>query len=104
MLARSLVDEIASLLIQGELSQRQIAIRLGVSRGTVSAIARGDRVLNGKEATNGQSAMLGGSSPKRCPRCGYRIYIPCLVCRTRQHREREKTLRRIASFDRHSCS
>jgi transcriptional regulator with XRE-family HTH domain len=41
MIATTVVDEIRRLLRQGRLSQRKIASRIGVSRGTVNAIALG---------------------------------------------------------------
>ena len=93
MLATPLIHEIDRLLQQGELSHRKIAARLQVSRGTVSAIANGRRGLHGKDAEpGGDSARVVTSPPTRCPRCGYRIYEPCLVCCTRQHRERQRIM------------
>ena len=43
MIAHAMVGEIRRLLDEGLMSQRKIARRLGVSRGTVHAIARGKR-------------------------------------------------------------
>ena len=43
MIATSVVDEIRRLLQEGCLSQRKIAAQIGVSRGTVNAIALGRR-------------------------------------------------------------
>ena len=43
MIATALVEEIRHMLREGRLSQREIAKRLGVSRGTVNAIASGRR-------------------------------------------------------------
>jgi hypothetical protein len=104
MLAMSIVHEIARLLFEGELSQRQIARRLGVSRGTVQAIASGRRGLHGKAPAGDHSVSYGSSPAMRCPRCGYRIHVPCLVCRSRQHRERQRILRLIASCEPHSST
>jgi predicted XRE-type DNA-binding protein len=90
MLSAALVEEIDRLLHEGELSQRKIARCLGVSRGTVSAIASGRRGLFGREPADDDSADRRGCSiPVRCPRCGYRIYLPCLICRTRDHRRQQ---------------
>ena len=78
------VREIRRLLDEGDLSQRDVAVRLGVSRGTVWRIASGRRGLHGggeviqfvkKEATQ--------SLPTRCPGCGGKVYLPCRLCRTR---------------------
>ena len=43
MIAPSIVNEIKRLLAEGKHSQRGIARMIGVSRGTVGAIARGTR-------------------------------------------------------------
>ena len=50
MLAAEVVLEICRLLGEGELSQRAIADRMRVSRGTVGAIANGKRPIYGSEA------------------------------------------------------
>jgi hypothetical protein len=98
MLTRSIVEEIAKLLSEGRLSQRKIAARLGVSRGTVGAIASGRRGIYGKEPFEDDSEpMICASPPQRCRHCGYLVSVPCLVCRTRQYRERQ---RRLAARDR----
>jgi hypothetical protein len=94
MLATATVREIDRLLKEGDLSQRKIAARLGVSRGVVSAIASGRRGLYGRNQPDDPSVPHRATSqPERCPRCGYRIYRPCLVCQGRQHRERQRILR-----------
>ena len=87
MLPTALIHEIDRLLKQGELSHRKIAARLGVSRGTVSAIAAGRRGLYGKDSPDENSRSLSSASPPtRCPRCGYRVFPPCLICEARQHK------------------
>jgi hypothetical protein len=93
MLSADMTDEIDRLLQLGELSQRQIAIRLHVSRGTVNAIATGRRVLRG----NGPLPVrrLSSSRSARCPACGYRVYAPCLICSVRLHKNRELLIRRV---------
>jgi hypothetical protein len=90
MLALSVVEEIGRLLDEGKLSQRKISARLGVSRGTVGAIASGRRGMYGKEPqADGSEPLVCRSPSERCCRCGYRVSMPCLVCRTRQYRERQ---------------
>ena len=49
MLPLATVQEIRRLLDEGQLSQRKIAAQLGVSRGTVGAIASGRRGMFGRE-------------------------------------------------------
>jgi hypothetical protein len=83
MLSQTIILEIDRLLKEGQLSQRKIARRLGVSRGTISAIARGRRRLHGKEPWREKRS----AGPARCPACGYRVYLPCMICRAREYRE-----------------
>jgi hypothetical protein len=96
MHSKTLIDEVDRLLREGELSQRKIAERLGVSRGTVGAIASGQRGLFGREPGDGVGTVLMPAGPaERCAGCGYRVYLPCLVCRTRAHRSRNKFVRQL---------
>ncbi len=105
MLATATVREIDRLLKNGELSQRKIAAQLGVSRGIVGAIASGRRGLYGRDPSDDLSAAHRAKSlPMRCPHCGYRIYKPCLICRVRQHQERQYAWRLLASSDVDGCS
>jgi hypothetical protein len=91
MLATELILEIDRLLKEGELSHRKIAARLDVSRGTVSAIAHGRRGLYGKDAAEEKRRPLAPATPPiRCPRCGYRVFLPCLICLARHHRYERK--------------
>lgn len=100
MLPTSLVLEIDRLLKEGRLSHRQIALRLGVSRGTISAIAQGRRGLYGKDPIDKRRARTPSSAPIRCPDCGHRVYLPCLVCITRQeHALRRTKLLQSATID-----
>lgn len=92
MLALSIVEEIDRLLKAGKLSQRKIAEHLRVSRGVVSAIARGRRALFGR-ALEAEEAVRGPlTSPERCPKCGFFVQMPCLVCRTREYRHGRRVL------------
>jgi hypothetical protein len=93
----ALVQEIDRLLKAGELSQRKIAERLGVSRGSVSAIAHGRRGLYGREPIENGSPLVPSSPPMRCHRCGYRVYLPCNICRVREHRQRLRVLQTPAA-------
>ena len=83
MIAQVVVDEIQSLLDEGELSQRRIARRLGVSRGTVHAIANGKRpdYCTLRHDTDGFLPPVG--PPRRCPSCGGMVLMPCLLCHVR---------------------
>jgi hypothetical protein len=91
MLALTIVEEIARLLGEGQLSRRKIAERLGVSRSTVCTIANGRRALFGKQPEPDQPNRE--SLPtERCPKCGYLVQMPCLVCRTREYRHGRRVL------------
>jgi hypothetical protein len=91
MLSTALVHEIDRLLKEGELSHRKIAARLGVSRGVIGAIANGRRGLYGKEPLNEDRHSLTPTAPAtRCCRCGYRVYLPCLICEARKQRGEQK--------------
>jgi hypothetical protein len=96
MHSTAMVLEIDRLLRAGELSHRKIAARLGVSRGTVSAIASGRRGLYGKDSFERVAPTLPSSPPARCKHCGYRVYQPCRICQARKRRwllmERSSTL------------
>ena len=97
MLTTALVQEVDRLLREGELSQRQIATRLCVSRGTISAIANGHRGLYGKEPFATYSPLVPTSPPTRCSHCGYRVYLPCLICRIRTHQHQQRLLALLAT-------
>jgi hypothetical protein len=94
MIQIEVANEIGRLLSEGALSQRQIARKLRVSRGTVNAIATGRRRLYDVGAVDDRGPQSESDSA-RCPTCGYRVYAPCLVCSTRAHKKLELQLRRI---------
>lgn len=94
MLALAKVKEIERLLAVGTLSQRHIAKTLGVSRATVSAIARGTRPDYEARMRARAEAHEPVGPIERCPTCGGRVYMPCRLCRVRKLKAREQaTLR-----------
>lgn len=93
MITATVVDEIRRLLREGRLSQRKIAARIGVSRGTVNAISLGKRVCNSVRHPAGEEGFIPPTGlPVRCPGCGARVQMPCLLCyiRTRPGRTRRE--------------
>lgn len=93
MLSQSLVREIDRLLREGKMTQLAIGRKLGVSRGTVNAIANGRRRLHGRESDAGNSNEEAiDRLPERCTRCGHTVELPCRICRSRAAREREREL------------
>jgi hypothetical protein len=86
MIAPVLVAKIKCLLEKGVFSQRKISTTLGVSRGTVSNIASGNRP--DYEALRRQREQEDNLMPTgpvvRCSGCGGMVHIPCQLCRIRQ--------------------
>ncbi len=100
MLVLAKVKEVQRLLAEQKLSQRKIAEAIGVSRATVSAIAKGKRP-NYEPRMRAQAVEFEPLGPiERCPSCGGRVYMPCRLCRVRKIKAREdarlRTLRRLA--------
>ena len=84
--------EIRRLLYEGKLSQRKIAIRLGVSRGTVSAVAAGKRPDNEAMRRKRDDGFVPpGGPPVRCRGCGGKAKMPCLACYVRKMTESHTT-------------
>ncbi len=92
MLPLKLIQEVRRLVDAGELTQRQIAIQVGVSRGIVSAIASGKRGLHGCPDTLKDYEL----PPQRCLGCGARVHMPCVLCRARVYQERMQLLKYLA--------
>ena len=90
MLSLGLVREVERLLAEKQLSQRKIAILLGVSRGAVGAIAAGRRGIWGKESATGEQADVADLLPDRCRSCGFLVLMPCVVCQARDYRRQKR--------------
>jgi hypothetical protein len=85
MIASDLVREIREMLAAGGLSQRAIAERTGVSRGTVSAIAQGKRPDYQPRNHSTEFGFIPPvGRPARCPGCGGLVLMPCLACYLRR--------------------
>jgi predicted XRE-type DNA-binding protein len=95
MHSSAVIREIDRLIQQGVLSQRQISARLGVSRGIVSAVASGRRGMYGKDSLKIHSPCVPETIPTRCPGCGYRVYLPCIICSIRAHQARQNLLKHL---------
>jgi hypothetical protein len=97
MYTLAVVDEIRRLLDQGELSQRAIARRLGVSRKVVAAVAAGRRRSSEPVAPQPPKLVATEVLPVRCRGCGGLVYPPCRLCRARQRREFLRNLRKLST-------
>ena len=96
MLPLAVIQEVRRLLDEGELSQRGIARKLDVSRGTVSAIANGRRGIYGSEPPSQLPALCCWDlPPQRCVGCGAKVYLPCVLCRAREYRARHERMRQL---------
>ena len=95
MLPPAVVLEVQRLL-QQDVPYREIARRLGISRGTVGNIASGRRPLElrpPKLAAKNQPATI--TKPSRCRQGGGLVYEPCLLCAVRAYQARRDRLRRL---------
>jgi hypothetical protein len=83
MIAAQLIDEVRRLLATKTHSQRRIARLVGLSRGTIAAIAAGRR----RETTPCKDDVDPPSGPPtRCPGCGGLVYMPCRLCGLRSRK------------------
>jgi hypothetical protein len=89
MLHATMVQEIRRLLTADGLSQRAVALRTGVSRGTVHAIARGKRPETRHRDPDDDYPRPTGPW-QRCPTCGGKVQMPCLLCGLRARRAAER--------------
>ena len=89
MISNKVVNEIRRLLKKKQYSQKMIALKMGVSCGTVNSIATGRRhdcsrrKNEGKNSESEDGFMPPTGLPQRCPRCGARVLMPCLACHVR---------------------
>lgn len=85
MIAFDVIREVKRLLAERELSQRAIALRTGISRGTVHNVATGKRPDYEARA----EALAAANPPPpdelavRCAGCGGLVHLPCRACATR---------------------
>ena len=82
MLSPAKVEEVRRLLERGAISQRQIARELGISRGSVNAIASGKRPDYPVKELD-EDDIRCWLPPVRCSGCGGMVFAPCRLCRVR---------------------
>jgi hypothetical protein len=97
MLSAAVIQEVRRLLDEEELSQRAIAARLNVSRGTVWAVVHRQRGLHVCDmSTHARKQHASQRLPERCSTCGGFVFMPCRLCSTRAFTQRRHFL---ATFD-----
>jgi hypothetical protein len=90
VITQQLIAEIHSLLFVEHCSQRAVARRLGVSRGSVQAVARGKYRLHPPlKRPTGEGFQPPQGRHLRCPGCGGKVQLPCLACYLRRKKEKE---------------
>jgi transcriptional regulator with XRE-family HTH domain len=92
MISQEQVQAVRKLLADGRYSQRDVAKLTGVSRGTIGAIASGQRVDRVRQPRERLEEPLGPIV--RCPTCGGRVHAPCVLCRVRNLKAEERAERR----------
>ena len=85
MLDPEKVAAVKRLVAEGGRPQRKIARMVGVSRGSVQAIATGRRPdyethRLAEKRLQEAAEVLGTSPPERCPDCGGMACMPCRAC------------------------
>lgn len=100
MLRQSIVDEVVELIDEG-MSYRQIALRVGVSRGVVGNIASGTRHTQGRsdaaKSGNYEYVPVAKTVVARCRKCGVRVAMPCVKCKADAYRNAQRNSRQPVS-------
>ena len=106
MLPNHIVAEVEQMLSTKAISQREIARRTGVSRGSVAAIANGTRRVNAQRDIHFFPEPT-DRTKLRCDGCGHKVIQPCLICAARDHkhqRQRQKLRPMTRSHDRRQAA
>ena len=83
MIDPKVIDTVRQLLAEGKLSYREIALRTGISRSTISSVASGKRVADDTKFLENDAPLQPPGPARRCPNCGGLVYLPCKLCRAR---------------------
>jgi hypothetical protein len=82
MLSPVIIREIEQLLEEGQLTRRKIAIKVGVARSTVTAVA--ERIRQADDYLQHAPTPKPLAKARRCPSCGATVRMPCKLCQTRE--------------------
>ena len=95
MFDSSIQQRVLDLQREPQLSLRDIARRVGVSRGFVSTIIRRGMVKDQRKnrgSPNARRVRMWGGTPRKtlkykCEGCGYMVNLkPCMICRVKEAR------------------
>ena len=94
MIALEKFEKAERLLALDKLSLRRIATMVGISRATVSAIAKGEYQIREVQKHAREDCFLPSGPVARCTTCGGLVQIPCLACRVEKLKELERQMLR----------
>ena len=101
MIEPETIQRVSRLLATGQYSQRTISRLAGVSRATVRQIARGlydDRVASMIDDDLETDLVEPQRPYVRCPTCGGRVWMPCVLCQMQARRERDRRRARLQAW------
>ncbi|MCL2745437.1 MAG: hypothetical protein FWE67_16475 [Planctomycetaceae bacterium] len=87
MLSHKQIEKVKKLLKAGKHSERAIARLTGVARTVIHRLANGKNKKWFREEHQWDDHWHGLRSPipnQRCPKCGAKVQMPCLVCIMRE--------------------
>ena len=84
MIAEEKIRDVETMLARGTMSQRRIAEATGISRGTISMIAKGTRTIQVKTVDPDELPDSENGPPVRCVTCGAMVCMPCLLCHLKE--------------------
>ena len=95
------IQRVHRLLATSEHSQRAIALLAGVSRATVRQVARGlfdERIASITDEDLEPELDEPQRPYVRCPTCGGRVWMPCVLCQMAARRERDRRRARLKQW------
>ena len=101
MIEPETIQRVARLLASGQYSQRTIARLAAVSRATVSQVAHGlfNEEIASMTADELETDQVEIQRPYvRCPTCGGRVLLPCLLCQLHAREERDRRRTRLRAW------
>jgi len=92
------VDEIFRLTRVGH-NKTEISRMTGISRTTIYAVLSGKRKLRRPKVVADATNLVFRGPVLRCPKCGRKVFLPCVACRIEKMNEMDR-LAKLAAKDR----